>query len=66
MADLDLLTSTDNEISNINFILGVRSAYCIPETEVLFGKSMSSVFSLTDLGVMLKGSVNTLKNDIPF
>ena len=53
-------------ISNIEFILGTTSGYCIPETEILFGKDNCSLFSNTPVGVLLKGDITRLLQDLPF
>ena len=61
----------DSELSgegifDIKFILGIKSSYCIPETDCLFGKDQKSVYSSTHLGVVLKGSVKRLLEDTDF
>ena len=53
LADPDLISS--DCITNIEFILGVQSSYCLLETEVVFGKSSNSLYSKTHMGVILKG-----------
>ena len=37
-------------IDNIYFILGAKSNYCLPENEILFGKSECSLYDDTSLG----------------
>lgn len=63
LADNYLLEGNDR-ISDIDFILGSKSSYCVPETDVLFGRENMSVYSLTPLGVMLKGDINQLLTDV--
>ena len=56
-------------IDKIDLILGTKSAFCIPENEIVFGKYKSSLFSITPLGVLLKGNVDQLISDqdyLPF
>ena len=62
----DLLTHSGDKIDNIEFILGVQSAYCLPETEIVFGNSKSSVYSESPIGTILKGNIDKLKQDLNF
>ena len=50
-----LLTSEMDAIPKLDFILGANSSYCIPETNVLFGKFSNCIFSNTPIGVLLYG-----------
>ena len=65
LADEMLLEATD-QISDINLILGSKASYCIPEKEINFGKENQSVFSETRQGIILKGDVSRMLNDIPY
>ena len=61
--DDEFLTSNSTCINNINLILGTKSSYRIPDSEILFGKDGKSVYSQTPYGIILKGEVNTLVED---
>ncbi|XP_068225059.1 uncharacterized protein [Palaemon carinicauda] len=65
LADQGLLNSTDR-IDNIKFILGSESLHCIPEKDIVFGKSNDSIYSDTCLGILLKGDINKLKSNLRF
>ena len=62
LADPDLISR--DCITNIEFILGVQSSYCLPETEVVFGNSGKSLYSNTHMAVILKGKAENLMVDI--
>ena len=62
----DRIKYCKDEISDIQIILGSKSSYCIPESEVTFGNKNQSLYSDTPYGIMLKGDVNTLLNDLPY
>ena len=64
LADKFLLDDRSNEISNINFILGTKSSYVVPDHEILFGCTKQSLYSDTPIGVMLKGDINSLLRDL--
>ena len=53
-------------IDNVDFILGAQSAYCLPETEYLFGHNKQSIYSVTHAGVLLKGNIDIMFNDLNF
>ena len=55
-----------DKIDNIEFILGVKSAFCLPESEIVFGKEGKSVYSSTPAGILLKGDIDQLIGDLPF
>ena len=63
LADIDLLYSGDN-ITNIDFILGVNSAYVLPETDKLLSENSKCIYSETSAGVILKGDINELLNNL--
>ena len=55
LADSFLLDFAPPEIE---FILGSNSAYCVPETTVVFGSVKPSSYSETPFGIMLMGSIS--------
>jgi len=55
-----------NEISDIEFILGTDSSYCIPASTVIFGRPTPSCYLNTPLGVMLTGNVQHLLKNIKY
>lgn len=61
-----LLYRDPTYIDNFDFILGANSSYCLPEKEVTFGKNNSSVYSETEIGVLLKGEIPQLLEDLPY
>lgn len=63
LADEQLVNCND-KIDNIGFILGTKSGYCVPETEVIFGEEGLSLYSQTPLGVILKGDASQLVRDL--
>ena len=57
----------NNEIlSDIEIIIGSKSGHVIPETEITFGLNNESVYSNTHAGVLLKGEVNSLLQDLHY
>ena len=60
------LCKDSNNINNIELILGTKSGYCIPETEVTFGYNNSSLYSVTKYGIMLKGDINEMLDNCPY
>ena len=60
------LTTDDKFISNIDFILGTGSSYCLPHSEHLFGLEGLSLYSQTSLGVLLSGDINQMLVDLPY
>ncbi|XP_068227922.1 uncharacterized protein [Palaemon carinicauda] len=63
LADTRLLDGSE-DISDIQLILGSKSSYCIPETEIVFGEK--SIYSRTPHGVVLKGAIETILHDLPY
>ena len=63
MAD-EFLTGDSDDISDIDFVMGADTSYCIPEETVLFGSSPKpSVCCRSELGEMLMGDTgNMLRN----
>ena len=65
LADSNLVNCVD-KISGVDFILGTKSGYCLPESEKLFGQDSLSIYSETSIGILLKGDIFTLNNNIEF
>ena len=63
LADEFLLNSGDH-ICGIDLILGTKSGYCIPDSEIIFGHNGQSVYSQTPYGIMLKGDMDRLLQDV--
>ena len=59
LADKTLLGGKDS-ISDLDFLLGTKSAYCLRHKEVPFGPKEDSIFADTDLGIMILGDMNKL------
>ena len=64
-ADKNLHFLSDT-IDDISLIIGTKSGYCLPDREYLFGCNNESLFSMTPIGVMLKGDINQLLCDISY
>ncbi|XP_068228287.1 uncharacterized protein [Palaemon carinicauda] len=62
----EFLTPNSDCIENIDLILGTKSGYCLPLTEVVFGRNSRSMYAMTPFGVLLKGEIDTLLKDIPY
>ena len=58
------LTNRSSTIDNIQFILGTKGGYCLPERETSFGIDNFSVFSYTSCGVLLRGDIEQMLRDI--
>ena len=58
----------NNRINNIKFILGNKASYCLPGNDIVFGKNnnINSIFTNTDIGVILNGDLNSYINNIDF
>ena len=65
LADPNLINCRD-EVSNLDFILGTKAAYCLKHNEVSFGPGQDSLYADTDLGVMLMGDTKTLRKNLQF
>ena len=61
-----LMTITSDSLSDIKFILGTKSGYCVPEHEVVFGMEKTSIYAHTPIGVIIKGDMSVLLRDIPY
>ena len=64
LADEDL-SELDDTISNIDLILGTKSSFLLPSTDVPFGRDNMSMYINTPLGVLLQGDVDKLVEDLP-
>ena len=64
LADKFLVNS--EKVSDINFILGSKSAYCLKSTDVGFGLNETSIFCSTVVGTMLIGEVKTVMSNLPY
>jgi len=62
LADSQLLES--DVISDLDFVLGTQSAYCLPCNEISFGASSDSLYAQTDIGVMLLGDIDVMKRNL--
>lgn len=51
------LSSNENSINNLGFILGSESAHCLPVSTVVFGKQKPFALLLTLVGIMLQGGL---------
>ena len=49
------LNVSDNEVTGLDFILGTKGAFCLPESDTLIGYDVMSVYSNTPCGVLLRG-----------
>ena len=64
MADKKLYEEVDS-ITNIDLILGTKSAYCVKGSDKSFGINETSIYTETSFGVMLIGDVNDLLKNLP-
>ncbi len=63
LADEKLLKGGD-DISNIDFILGTKSAFCAIATEISFGPNRTSVYAQSEMGVMLLDETKSMLVDL--
>ena len=61
LADKEL-SEIDDNICNLNFILGAGALYCIPDKTVVFGNS--SIYYDSSCGIMLSGMLSTMAADL--
>ena len=61
-----LLTSSRDELSNLDIVLGNNDSQALPQTDVTFGVQDKSVYVTTPQGVMLMGSLYKLRKNIKF
>ena len=62
----DYLAQSSDSINKIQFILGSKNAYCLPDKDVIYGRNGKSVYSDTSLGIMLKGDIQQIIDDLNF
>ena len=60
----DYLLNDICEIKDLDLILGTKSGFCVPETEIIFGPNNRQMFSKTPIGVILKGDENELFDNL--
>lgn len=65
LADESLLDGKD-EITNLDFVLGTKFAYCLNFNEVSFGLGEDSIYALEDIGVMLLGDLDVLMHNVSY
>ena len=58
------LTKSPDKIQPVQIILGVNNSYILPEREIVFGHENNSVYSLTPVGIVLKGDINLLLKNV--
>ena len=58
------LTKSPDKIQPVQIILGVNNSYILPEREIVFGHENNSVYSLTSVGIVLKGDINLLLKNV--
>ena len=64
LADEKLIDS--DCISDVGFLLGAKSAYCLKSTEISFGDDCMSIYAQTELGIMLLGDISSMSRDLKF
>ena len=60
----EFLKVSDTEISDFQFILGVHSAFCMPENEILVHSERESVLGVSPSGIVVKGNAVKLLRDL--
>lgn len=65
LADEFLEYSEDN-ISELDFVLGNSDAQILPQTDELFGSAPQSMYSVSPLGILLSGSVKRILKNIQY
>jgi len=61
LADERLLENTD-QIKDLDFVLGTKSAFCLKTNEVCFGER--SMYADSDIGVLLLGDLSQMSEDL--
>jgi len=54
------LSAFDDNIDDLQFILGTKSAFCLPECDVVIGDEIKSLYSNSPCGVLLQGDASEL------
>ena len=62
----EFLNEREDKISQLQFILGSKSGYHMPGSDILFGKNSNSIYTLTPSGVILTGEVSSLLENLEF
>ncbi|XP_068243248.1 uncharacterized protein [Palaemon carinicauda] len=60
------LKATDDEIANINLLLGTDCEYAIPVSTKIFGGTVPSVYLESSYGIMLCGQVDTISDNLKY
>ena len=60
------LVNGGNSISDLDFLLGAKSAYCLRHQEIPFGPNKDAIFADTELGIMILGDVRKLLSNLPY
>ena len=58
------MKASDIEISDFQFILGVHSAFCMQENEVLVHSERESMLGVSPSGIVIKGNAEKLLRDL--
>jgi len=64
LADSNLISN--DSISNLDLVLGTKSAHCLRASEIAFGHYEDSVYGQSDIGVLLMGDVDTMRRNLSF
>ena len=56
---------TNDQIGDIDFILGTKSAFILKSHEKSFGSKNDSVYAETNIGIMLMGDLSIMKRNLP-
>ena len=59
-----MLSEHSDDIPVVEFLLGSCSHYCIPEEEVAFGPTGTSIYGKTSFGIFIKGSIPRMLEDL--
>ena len=62
----EYLKENDSVIDGIDFILGTRSGFCLPQQDHAFGKGGFSLYSDTSAGVLVHGNIDQIIKDLPY
>lgn len=65
LADKFLSKSSSN-ISDLDFILGMTSNYCLPEQTIVFGNNNQCTYTESPLGIMIMGDICNLSNNVKY
>ena len=62
----EFLPFDDDEISSLDFVLGNLDGHILPLTDVTFGSSPLSMYHESSLGILLTGSIERLRTNLPY